>query len=186
VPQGRPLSVEEEGETGEDTNNTMSPIDGVIKGQEHNTNWLPFRQKTSKPPMSMKSVRLKIHFGDDTRFLMVPAKQDFLDFAEAVARKLGTKERLKFKTRDEEGDMITIADQEDLEVAISTCRESASKEGRELGKLEVNPSVHPNDPLLTCIRSGCKIPESTVTRIIQVSQVVTTILSKRTCGGSFS
>jgi len=141
VSQGRPLSVEEEErETGEqeETIYTMSPIDSVIKGQDQNVSWLPFKQKVSKPPVSMKSVRLKIHFGNDTRFLMVPVKQAFIEFAEGIARKLGTKETLRFKTRDEEGDMITVADQEDLEVAISTCRESAFKEGRELGKLEVS------------------------------------------------
>jgi len=86
----------------------------------------------------MKSIRLKIHFKEDTRFLVIPAEYSFVDLSETIVRKLATKGTLKLKTRDEEGDMITIADQEDLEVAALGCRESALKGGREMGKLEVS------------------------------------------------
>lgn len=138
--QRRPLSVEEESEESHQDlpRSAMSPIDSILNGDEQDRHWLPFRQKISKPELTMKSIRLKIHFGDDTRFLIIPAKYNFEDLAETLARKLATDGLLKVKTRDDEGDMITIADQEDLDVSVSTCRELAHKEGRDMGKLEVS------------------------------------------------
>ena len=42
--------------------------------------------------------------------------------------------------KDEDGDRITMGDQEDLDMAIAMCRDLAAKENVDMGKLEVSDS----------------------------------------------
>jgi len=58
-----------------------------------------------------------------------------------IAKKFKLKEGgFVSKTRDEDGDLITMADQEDLEAASLVCAERAVKAGNEHLRLEVSMS----------------------------------------------
>ncbi len=41
------------------------------------------------------------------------------------------------KIKDEEGDMVTMGDQEDLDMSIGTCKAAAAKDMADMGKMEV-------------------------------------------------
>lgn len=61
----------------------------------------------------------------------------FDEVVEQIRHKFGFKGGFKLKMRDEEGDMVTMADAEDWEMAVGTCRGEARKERNDMGKMEV-------------------------------------------------
>ncbi|KAL6240995.1 hypothetical protein RBB50_012090 [Rhinocladiella similis] len=89
----------------------------------------------SKRP-EMRKVRVKCHFNEDTRYLMIGAVIDFGDFESKIREKFSIKDRLKIKMQDD-GDMITMGDQDDLEMLLGSVRSQAKKERSEMGKMEV-------------------------------------------------
>ena len=104
----------------------------------------PVRRAPSRPGTSrgskrpeMRKVRVKSHFNDDTRYLMIGAVIDFGDLESKIREKFAIKDQLKIRMMDEVGDMITIADQDDLEMLLSSVRSQAKKERSEMGKMEV-------------------------------------------------
>lgn len=89
----------------------------------------------SKRP-EMRKIRVKCHFNEDTRYLMIGAIIDFGDFESKIREKFGIKDQLKIKMQDD-GDMITMGDQDDLEMLLGSVRSQAKKERSEMGKMEV-------------------------------------------------
>ncbi len=89
----------------------------------------------SKRP-DMRKIRVKCHFNDDTRYLMIGAVIDFGDLESKIREKFGIKDQLKIKMQDD-GDYITVADQDDLEMLLDGVRGQARKERSEMGKMEV-------------------------------------------------
>lgn len=87
--------------------------------------------------LELKSIRVKVHSGDDTRYIMVAPLQAFGDFVDRVREKFGIRTRFKLKVRDE-GDLITMGDRDDWEMAVQSVRKEAGKEGEEMGKMEVS------------------------------------------------
>lgn len=87
----------------------------------------------------MKKIRIKAHGpGDDTRYVMAPSTILYAEFLEAIAKKFSlSKSSMKVKTRDEEGDLITMGDQDDLDMAVAAAKEAAGREAVDMGKLEV-------------------------------------------------
>lgn len=103
-------------------------------------------QSRSRPSMSrgqsrrapeLKNVRVKVHNGDDTRYVMVGSAAVFEDFVDRVREKFGVRTRFKLKVRDE-GDFITLGDGDDWDMCLGTVRKDAMREGADLGKLEVS------------------------------------------------
>lgn len=90
----------------------------------------------------IRKVRVKVH-ADDVRYIMVGAAVEFPDFVERIREKFGIKRRFKIKIRDEDApeDMITMGDQDDLEMAMSSVKQAARKARQDVGKMEV--SIHP-------------------------------------------
>lgn len=84
----------------------------------------------------LKDVRVKVHYGDDTRFIMLTPELAFASFLEKVREKLRPKGGFKCKIQDE-GDLITMGDGEDWDMAMSNVRKEARAEGVEMGKMEV-------------------------------------------------
>lgn len=89
--------------------------------------------------VQMKKIRIKAHGpGDDTRYVMAPSTILYAEFLEAIAKKFSlSKSSMKVKTRDEEGDLITMGDQDDLDMAVAAAKEAAGREAVDMGKLEV-------------------------------------------------
>lgn len=69
---------------------------------------------------------------------MLNPEVHFRDFVERVREKFGLKAGFKCKVRDE-GDLITMGDKDDWEMAIGAVRKEAMgrDEGAEMGKMEV-------------------------------------------------
>lgn len=80
--------------------------------------------------------RTKVHAPDDTRYIMIGPTIEFAEFENRIREKFGFKCPLKMKVQDD-GDMITMVDQEDLDLLISSAKEVARREGSEMGKIEV-------------------------------------------------
>ena len=92
----------------------------------------------SRPPYvyRLKDVRVKVHYGDDARFIMLTPDVAFAYFVEKVREKLHLKGGFKCKIQDE-GDLITMGDGDDWDMAMSSVRKEARAEGVEMGKMEV-------------------------------------------------
>ena len=84
----------------------------------------------------LKDVRVKVHYGDDARFLMLTPDVAFDSFMDKVREKLHLKGGFKCKIQDE-GDLITMGDKDDWHWAMSSVRKEARAEGVEMGKMEV-------------------------------------------------
>ena len=94
------------------------------------------RNHSRRAPPELKNVRVKVHNGDDARYVMVGSAVVFEDFVDRVREKFGVRTRFKLKVKDE-GDFITLGDGDDWDMSLGNVRKEAAKEGAELGKLEV-------------------------------------------------
>lgn len=67
---------------------------------------------------------------------MVAPDVDFKEFVDRVREKFGLRVRFKLKVRDE-GDLITMADGDDWEMAVQNVKKEVAKGDGEMGKMEV-------------------------------------------------
>lgn len=99
---------------------------------------LDSRSRTSsRRQPDIKKIKVKCHNGDDTRIIMITPSQDYREFMKRLKDKFGFRKDVKCKIKDEDGEMISLFDQEDLENAISTVKAAARKEKLDTGKMEV-------------------------------------------------
>lgn len=61
----------------------------------------------------------------------------FEELSEQIQKKFGFQTAFKLKIKDEDGDFVTMADSDDLDMAISICKAAAAKEKADMGKMEV-------------------------------------------------
>jgi hypothetical protein len=92
--------------------------------------------RTRRTGPDVKKIRVKVH-ADDTRYVMVGTAVEFKDFVDQIRIKFGIRQNFKIKIKDD-GDMITMADQDDLDMAIMQSKSDARKERNEMGKMEVS------------------------------------------------
>lgn len=98
--------------------------------------------RSSRRP-EVNKCRIKVH-ADDVRYIQVGIAIEFPDLVEKIRDKFGIRRRFKLKIKDEdmpEGDMITMGDQDDLEMAMSSSKSIARKQRQEIAKMEVCYSV---------------------------------------------
>lgn len=84
---------------------------------------------------------MKCHGGDDddTRMIMIETNVVFDEFVNRLKDKFGYRNKVKCRVKDDDGDgMIGLADQEDLDMVISTAKKAARKERAESGRMEVS------------------------------------------------
>jgi hypothetical protein len=75
---------------------------------------------------------------------MVGAAVEFPDLVDRIRDKFGLRKRFKIKVRDDDmpnGDMITMGDQDDLEMVMMTVKSNARRQRQEIGKMEVSKSL---------------------------------------------
>lgn len=71
--------------------------------------------------------------------IMINTNIDFDEFITRLKDKFGFRRKTRCKIQDEDGDgMISVSDQEDLDMAISTSKKNARRDRSEFGKLEVS------------------------------------------------
>ncbi|KAG5927779.1 hypothetical protein E4U42_001785 [Claviceps africana] len=120
--------------------------DGSFRGAEPEMPAYDSRRRVSRtecraPPRrpEVHSIRVKVHYSD-VRYIMVGAEIEYPDFVDKVKDKFGMKRRFKMKIKDEDmpdGDMITVGDQDDLEMAVHSSTSLAMREGHGIAKMEV-------------------------------------------------
>jgi len=129
------------------TNTSLRPTPGYISEEDDDTATNSFdepefemlsarssgRMRRSMP--DIKKIRVKVH-AEDSRYVMVSTPIQFKDFIDQIRNKFGLRQNFKVKIKDE-GDMITMADQDDLDMAITQSKSDARKEKNEMGKMEV-------------------------------------------------
>ncbi|KAF7586880.1 hypothetical protein BBP40_008209 [Aspergillus hancockii] len=93
------------------------------------------RRANSRRP-EVRRFRIKVHAVEDTRYIIIGATNSFSEFEAKIRDKFGFRCLLKIRMQDE-GDMITMVDQEDLDLLFSSSREAAIREGSEMGKMEI-------------------------------------------------
>lgn len=92
----------------------------------------------------IRKVRVKVHASEDTRYIMVGTAIEFPDLVDKIREKFVLRKRFKLKIRDDDmpdGDMITMGDQDDLEMAIMSVKTNARRDRVEMGKMDVSIPV---------------------------------------------
>ncbi|KHO01161.1 NADPH oxidase regulator NoxR [Metarhizium album ARSEF 1941] len=95
--------------------------------------------RTSSRRPGIRKIRVKVHAGD-IRYIMIGTAIEFPDFVDRIKDKFGLRRRFKIKTQDEDtsdGEMITIGDQDDLEMAVQSATNLAKRQRQDVPKLEI-------------------------------------------------
>ena len=71
------------------------------------------------------------------RYVMTTPSVTYDELSEQIKLKCQIKGGFKLKIKDEEGDMVTMADQDDLDMAMQMCKAAAAKEKLDMGKMEM-------------------------------------------------
>lgn len=138
-PQQRPMYIEEEEEDSFDQSDIDSGEFEMVPTRARST-----RRPSSNRPrgqsqrrsMGLRTIRVKVH-ADDTRYVFLDPNARFDAFVGQIRDKFALRTSFKIKIKDEQ-DMITMSDQDDLDMAIMTCKQEARREKAEMGKLEVS------------------------------------------------
>ncbi|KAI1432737.1 tetratricopeptide [Xylaria sp. CBS 124048] len=88
----------------------------------------------------IRHVKVKVH-AEDARYILVSTTIEFTELVDKIRDKFGITRRFKMKVRDDDApqsDMITMGDQDDLDVAMMGVKSAARKKRDEVGKLEVS------------------------------------------------
>ncbi|KAK5091950.1 hypothetical protein LTR70_003047 [Exophiala xenobiotica] len=111
-----------------------------VKRRSHSRGPSVSSTSSSKRP-EMRKIRVKVHANDDTRYIMLNTPSiEYDDFESRVREKFGIRGKMRMLMRDfddEPGQMITMADQDDLDVLLNHVKFTARKERNEMGKMEV-------------------------------------------------
>jgi hypothetical protein len=100
----------------------------------------PTRQRGTSRRREIRKFRVKVHTQDDTRYIMVGPAVEFGDFEGRIREKFGFRSHLRIRMRDD-GDLITMGDQDDLELLIGVAKDDARRENHDMGKMEVRLSI---------------------------------------------
>jgi hypothetical protein len=96
------------------------------------------RGQSRQPPI--RKIRVKVH-AEDVRYIMIGVAIEFPDFVDKIREKFGLRKRFKIKVRDDDvpnGDMITMGDQDDLDMVMMSVKAQAKRERLDMGKMEVS------------------------------------------------
>ncbi|EEP77339.1 conserved hypothetical protein [Uncinocarpus reesii 1704] len=102
----------------------------------------PARRRTTGSRRSdIKKIRVKVHADQDTRFIMIGPSIEFGALEGKIRGKFGFKSKLKIKMRDD-GDMVTLGDQDDLDMLLQTAKQVARRENNEMAPSTAWPVLH--------------------------------------------
>jgi len=89
-------------------------------------------------------IKVKVKMDGSTKILMVPTDIEIDEFTDRVATKFGiSTRRLKCQFEDEDGSMVDLSDQDELETLIELAKEEAKLNRQEFGRAEVYNLVTP-------------------------------------------
>jgi hypothetical protein len=137
------IEEEEEGSDYEDGSFDEGDFEMVSNNRRTAASMSGSSRGQSRRP-DVRKIRVKVH-ADDVRYIMIGTAVEFPDLVDRVREKFGLRRRFKIKVRDDDmpnGDMITMGDQDDLEMVIMSVKSQARKQRQEIGKMEVR--LHPD------------------------------------------
>jgi hypothetical protein len=83
-------------------------------------------------------IKVKLKMDGSAKIVMIPLDITIKEFSDRVAAKFDVSiRRLKCSFRDEDGEMMDLRDQDDLEMLIELSKEDAKLNRREFGRAEV-------------------------------------------------
>ncbi|KAL1878827.1 hypothetical protein VTK73DRAFT_7480 [Phialemonium thermophilum] len=138
--RNQPRYIEEEDEEGSDYDDG-SFDEGefeIVSKRRPGTNSMSSGRGGSRRA-EIRNIRVKVHAGD-VRYIMIGAAVEFPDLVDRIRDKFGIRRRFKIKVKDEDSpdsDMITMGDQDDLDMVIMTVKSQARRERSDTGKMEV-------------------------------------------------
>ena len=123
----------------EDGDNTISTrahsTTSSLSGERNNTDGRTLSNR-SLPPV-IKNIHFKLHHNDEIRYVVVAVGMPFAELLQQISTKVETTRKIRLRTRDEDDDLITIGDQEDLDILISACKQRAEAQSLDTGKMEI-------------------------------------------------
>ncbi|KAI9833661.1 MAG: hypothetical protein M1826_006752 [Phylliscum demangeonii] len=94
------------------------------------------RAGSRKP--DVRKIRIKVHVAEDTRYILTSSADVHYDeLIDRVRDKFRLHDRRFRCTVRDDGDVITLGDQDDLDMAVAACKANARREGAEMGKMEL-------------------------------------------------
>ncbi|KAI0180267.1 hypothetical protein GGR52DRAFT_235930 [Hypoxylon sp. FL1284] len=134
-----PRYIEEEEEEASDYDSFDEGDFEMVSTRRPGTSVAGSSRAGSRRP-EVRKVRIKVH-SEDVRYVMVPTSVEFPDLVDRIRDKFGLRRRFKLKVRDEDSpqstDMITMGDQDDLDMIMMSVKQQARKQRLDIGKLEV-------------------------------------------------
>jgi hypothetical protein len=140
--QSRYIEEEDEGGSDYDDGSFDEGDFEMVSNRRPGTNSMASGGRGSSRRPDIRNIRVKVHAGD-VRYIMIGAAIEFPDLVDRVRDKFGIRRRFKIKVRDDDapnGDMITMGDQDDLEMVMMTVKSQARKQRLDTGKMEVSHS----------------------------------------------
>ena len=132
VQRGQPNPIVEVEEDDE-----VSPTDSPLAFEIVAPRPAHHRQKSqSRRAPEIRKIRIKVH-AEDMRYVMTTPTVTFEELSDQIQKKFGFQTAFKLKIKDEDGDFVTMADSDDLDMAVSICKAAAAKERADMGKMEV-------------------------------------------------
>ena len=131
----RPMYIDEEEENEFEQQSSVDEAVFEMLPRSRSRRRSPTTRTASRRP-DIRTIRVKVH-AEDTRYVFIEPNKAFRDFVAQIREKFGLRQNFKIKIKDEE-DMITMSDQDDLDMAIQNSRTTARREKAEMGKMEVS------------------------------------------------
>lgn len=144
-PQQRYIEEEDEGSDFDDGSFDEGDFE-MVSNRRPGTNSMSGSQRGASRRPDIRNIKVKVHYTatDDTRMILIGAACEYGSFVDQVRNKFKIPSRrgIKIKVRDDDGsggptDMITMGDQDDLDMAIMNSKSTARRERQENGKMEV-------------------------------------------------
>lgn len=136
----RYIEEEEEGSDYEDASFDEGDFEMVSSNRRAPASVSGASRRSGSKRVVPTKVRIKVHAGD-VRYIMVGMAIEFPDLVSSIQQKFGLRRRFKIKVKDDDspdGDMITMGDQDDLDMIMSSVSDAAKKQKQDTGKLEVS------------------------------------------------
>jgi len=134
----RPAYIEEEDEEDDYDGSDLDDAEfEMMPNRAKSRRRSPARSNTTRNRVVQSTkIRVKVHAGD-TRYVFIKEETTMREFWQSIKEKFGVRNNFKVEFEDD-GDMITMADQDDLDMAIQTAKGLARRENSEMAKLEVS------------------------------------------------
>lgn len=133
----RPAYIEEEDEDDYDGSDLDDAEFEMMSRTSKSRRRSPARSTRSGGTRSSvgSKIKVKVH-ASDTRYVFLSPDMGMREFVQSIREKFGVRQNFKVEIKDD-GDMITMADQDDLDMAIETAKSNARRDGSDVPKMEV-------------------------------------------------